>query len=298
MSILFRGLIYLEGRAPFQLMYNVARNSETGGTRILDQPIISSIQPRIRIQLLTSQTGRIYYEVKQVGDANYPLAQNKHHVIPRRDRLLFEQEVLGRPSAQFKRNARLTHCLRDTFTPGDGFSMDDMVILEGKPPFHLELSVKSLAASEVHRQTVEIWDTQWRVNLPNYMFTSIGPHLVTIESVRDASSCDPASADPLNSFIWVDVAESAAIVPFDRREHFCVGEVTQFQLEGIPPWTIGYVAIQIDSVEFNVCQQIQDEPETTRTSSETLPIRARTAAPRGVLYHIHLTPTQAMQDSC
>ncbi|KAH8120086.1 hypothetical protein DFH11DRAFT_1558255 [Phellopilus nigrolimitatus] len=230
----------MTGRPPFQIGYNIARNSEAGGTRILDSPVISSIQSQTRIQLLTSQAGRIYYEIKHIGDSNYPVSQNRHHVIPRNERLLFEQEVVGRPSAEFKKLTRLTHCLRDTFVPSESYSTDDMIILDGRPPFHLELSVKNLAASEVHRQTVELWETQWRVNLPNYVFNSIGPHLVTIESVRDASSCKQAITDPLKTSIWVDVAESAAIVPFDRREHFCVGDITQFQLEGIPPWTIGY----------------------------------------------------------
>lgn len=221
-------------------MYNVARNGENGGTRILDQPVISSVQSKTRIQLLTSQAGRNYYEVKQVGDANYPLAKNKAHAIPRQDRLLFEQEVIGRPSAYFKKSARLSHCLRDTFTPITPYSQDDLIILDGRPPFHLELSVKSLATSETYRETVELWESHWKINLPTYEFSSIGPHLVTIESVRDASSCGQSAIDPLKKSIWVDVAESAAIVPFDRREHFCVGDVTQFQLEGIPPWTIKY----------------------------------------------------------
>lgn len=161
--------------------------------------------------------------------------------------------MIGRPSAQFKKPTRLSHCLRDTFVPTDAYSADDVIVLEGKAPFHVELSVKNLAASEVHRQTVELWDAQWKVNLPNYVFTSIGPHLVTIESVRDASSCAQKVPDPLRTSIWVDVAESAAIVPFDRREHFCVGDITQFQLEGIPPWTIGYVVqitiFNVDSVD-------------------------------------------------
>ena len=213
----------------------------------MEQPTISSIQPKARIQLLTENSGRMFYEVKQVGDANYPLARNRDHFIPRHERLLFEQEVIKRPSAYFKRDSRLTHCLRDSFVPTDPYSVDDLIVLEGKPPFHIELSVRNLAASETHRQTVETWDSSWKVNLPNYVFTSIGPHLVTIESVKDASSCAQAPPDPLKTSIWVDVAESAAIVPFDRREHFCVGDITQFQLEGIPPWTIGYaISLSLD----------------------------------------------------
>ncbi|KAL5535305.1 hypothetical protein ACEPAF_3399 [Sanghuangporus sanghuang] len=228
------------GRPPFEVLYNVGTRNEAGGTKILDQPVISGIHSRSRIQLYTSQPGRMYYEVKQIGDANYPLKQTRARVIPRQERLLFEQEVIGRPWAQFKKQARLTHCLGDAFVPTDFYSSDDMIALEGKAPFHVQLSVKDLATGDLHRQTVELYTTQWKINLPNYVFTSIGPHLVTIESVRDATSCAQAVPDPMKTSIWVDVAESAAIVPFDRREHFCVGDVTQFQLEGTPPWTVGY----------------------------------------------------------
>ena len=38
------------------------------------------------------------------------------------------------------------------------------------------------------------------------------------------------------------VAETAAIVPFSRREHYCVGDAIPFQLEGTPPWTVTYRA--------------------------------------------------------
>ena len=37
------------------------------------------------------------------------------------------------------------------------------------------------------------------------------------------------------------MAETAVIVPFDRREDYCVGEALQFQLEGSPPWRVKYV---------------------------------------------------------
>ncbi len=237
-----------KGRPPFQVLYNVARQSETGGTRILDQPIISSVQSRTRVQLLTLQAGRIFYEIKQIGDSNYPLAQNKEHIIPRNDRLLFEQSVIARPSAQFKKSSRLSHCLRDAFVPSDPLSTDDVVLLEGQPPFSLDLSIKSLATSHIHRETVEIRETQWKVNLPKYIFSSIGPHQVTIEAIRDASPCKQSVTDPSKKSIWVDVAESAAIVPYDRREHFCVGDVAQFQMEGSPPWTVGYASCYLYDV--------------------------------------------------
>ncbi|KAG6841771.1 hypothetical protein C0991_007100 [Blastosporella zonata] len=229
----------LKGRPPFEIMYNIGQN-DNGGTKVVGQPTFNSIQPRTRFQLQTSYPGRMYYEVKQIGDAEYPLAKHRNAVIRRSDRLLFEQEILMRPSARFRNRNRMTYCLNDQFTSLDALSTDGTVLFEGSPPFTLKLSIKNLGTSEVDRTTVEVFDHSWKVDLPSYVFRSVGPHLVTIESVHDASKCAPAALDPLASSIWVDVAETAAIVPFDRRVDYCVGEATQFQLEGIPPWNIGY----------------------------------------------------------
>ncbi|CAL1694099.1 unnamed protein product [Somion occarium] len=233
----------LTGKPPFQIMYNIAKDAENGGTKILDQPTFSSIQPRTRFQLRTGEAGRIYYEVKQIGDASYPLAKNKQAIIPRSERLLFEQQVLMRPSARFKTNNRISYCMNDALTPHtphDISSADGVILLEGTPPFRLAVSIWNRAASETHKEILELNDHVWRLNLANYTFKSIGPHLVTIESIQDASHCAQTAADPNFKSVWIDVAETAAIVPFDRREHYCVGDVTQFQLEGTPPWTIGY----------------------------------------------------------
>ncbi|TFK36998.1 hypothetical protein BDQ12DRAFT_234110 [Crucibulum laeve] len=232
--------LILTGRPPFQIQYNVAQNSDMGGTKLISQPTFNSIQPHTRFQLQTSSPGRMYYEVKQVGDAAYPLAKHKSMVIPRSERLLFEQQVSMRPSARFKNRNRMTYCLNDMFTSLDASSGDGVIMLDGTPPFILTLTIKDLAASQVDKKAVEILENVWKVDLPSYTFRSIGPHLVGIESVSDSSSCAQTDLDPLYSSVWVDVAETAAIIPFDRREDICVGEVSQFQLEGIPPWTIGY----------------------------------------------------------
>ncbi|KDR85486.1 hypothetical protein GALMADRAFT_84345 [Galerina marginata CBS 339.88] len=230
----------LTGRPPFEIMYNIAQDNEMGGTKILGQPTFNSIQPHTRFQLHTSTPGRMYYEVKQVGDAAYPLSKHNDLVIPRSQRLLFEQQVSVRPSARFRNRNRLAYCLNDALVPVDPVSTDGFVILEGTAPFTVELSIKNIAASHIEKKFVQVPTNTWRLNLPDYTFISIGPHLLTIEKVTDSSSCEQATLDPLLRSIWVDVAETAAIIPFERREDICVGDVTQFQLEGIPPWTIAY----------------------------------------------------------
>ncbi|KAJ7631073.1 hypothetical protein FB45DRAFT_979222 [Roridomyces roridus] len=230
----------LTGRPPFQIMYNIAQNSDTGGTKLLGQPTFNSIQPRTRFELQTSSPGRVYYEVKQIGDAAYPLSKHKNAVIPRSQRLLFEQQVNMRPLAHFRTRNRMSYCLNDAFVPHDALSLDGVVLFDGAPPFKLDLSIKNFGTSNVEHVQIETSESSWKIDLPAYEFKSIGPHLIVIESVEDASGCPQAPLDPLSSSVWVDVAETAAIIPFDRREHYCVGDVAQFQLEGIPPWTVGY----------------------------------------------------------
>lgn len=233
----------LTGRPPFQIMYNIAQDNEAGGTKLIGQPTFNSIQPHTRFQLQTSTYGRMYYEVKQVGDAAYPLVKHKNTIIPRSERLLFEQQVMRRPSVRFKNRSRMTYCQNDALTPLDHASSDGILLFEGTPPFTLTLSVKDIAASHVESQTIEVYDHIWRLSLPSYQFKSIGSYLVTLESVADSSNCAQSALDPMFSSIWIDVAETAAIIPFERREDICVGDTVQFQLEGIPPWTVGYVVL-------------------------------------------------------
>ncbi|KAF5323559.1 hypothetical protein D9611_005631 [Ephemerocybe angulata] len=255
----------LSGRPPFQIMYNIAQGSENGGTRMLDQPTMNSIQPRTRFQLQTTTPGRMFYEVKQIGDSMYPLDKSANAVIPRLQRLLFEQQVARRPSAHFRNRNRMTYCLNDAFVPLDSASMDGVVVLEGTPPFSLTLSVKNVPASHIETMTVEVPSNVWKVDLPSYAFNSIGAHRITIESVTDSSNCAQSALDPLLSSIWVDVAETAAIIPFDHKQDLCVGEVSQFQLEGIPPWTVGYkvngksYTKEVKTSPFSLLQQTPGE---------------------------------------
>lgn len=179
--------------------------------------------------------------MKQIGDASYPLAKSKDRTIPRSQRLLFEQQVALWPSARFRNRNRLAYCLYDPLVPLDSASATDgVVVFEGLPPFTVVLAIKNIAGSSIETHTVTVPTNTWRVDVPTYTFSSIGPHLLSIQSVSDTSGCAHAALDPAQRTIWADVAEAAAIIPLERREDICVGEAPAFHLEGIPPWTVGY----------------------------------------------------------
>ncbi|KAJ7225386.1 hypothetical protein GGX14DRAFT_489278 [Mycena pura] len=284
----------LTGKPPFEIMYNIAQDNDNGGTKLLGQPTFNSIQPRTRFELHTSNPGRVYYEVKQIGDAAYPLSKHKNAVIPRSQRLLFEQHVSMRPSARFRTRDRMSYCLNDAFVAQDPLSLDGFILLEGTPPFQLRLSIKNYGTSHVHIMTVEISESSWKIDLPSYEFKSIGPHLVVLESVADASSCPHAPLDLLSNSIWVDVAETAAIIPADRREHYCIGDVSQFQLEGIPPWTIGYTIngkAYLEDANVSPFSLIQQQPGEFTITSIAHQQKMCKAVVTDLRIHVHSLPS-------
>ena len=198
---------------------------------------IGSIQRSMRFTLDTTSPGRMFYKVLDVGDAAYPL----HSASPEPDRLRFEQLVLERPSAWFMNNERLSYCLGDALSPVvPSYKEEGLIALRGTPPFTLDLAIRNLGTSAVQLETVNVPTNEWALNVASYLFTSVGQHIVEIQAVRDANGCDFAPADPTRRSIWVDVAETAAIVPYDRRLDYCVGDALQFQLEGTPPWRVQY----------------------------------------------------------
>ncbi|OBZ79799.1 hypothetical protein A0H81_01490 [Grifola frondosa] len=192
----------LTGRPPFQIMYNIAKDDTMGGTKLLDQPTFSSIQPRTRFQLTLPALG---YSTKSTNRR-------------RRVSIGEEQERLQKPQQDLVLSPRYPYsyrCCEPRWTRR----------IEGTPPFKLELSIRNLAASSIHTEVVEC--TIRRGGLTYVVFVPLYRAALGVP-------------DPSHRSIWVDVAETAAIIPFDRRVDYCVGDAIQFQLEGTPPWTIGY----------------------------------------------------------
>lgn len=229
----------LKGNPPFQVSYTVGLGKERP-----EPHTFSSLQKEYRLPLHTTRPGRVYYSVTGVGDSHYSLsdrlALNENVQYPR-----WEQEVLGRPAAYFKNPTRLSYCLNDAFVPRSDHLMnqDGLVVFEGRPPFVVHFTIQNLASSETFKELREFNTHDWHLHFPEYVFSTVGSYLITIDSVHDASSCDEIVDDGRLRSLWVDVAETAMIVPFERRTDVCVGDLLQFQLEGMPPWTIMWVSI-------------------------------------------------------
>jgi len=225
----------LQGSPPFQVNYEIKRGKERQ-----ERQSFTSLQTEHRVQLHTTQAGHFLYEVTAVGDARYSIKDE--HTRSSKDHPRWEQHVIARPRAYFKTASRLSHCLNDALVPKpeSHLSQDGVVVLEGKPPLIVTFSIQNLASSETRQEMKTFTSHEWHLNFPEYIFSTVGSYRIQIDSVRDASGCDEMVDEVAQREIWVDVAETAMIVPYERRTDVCVGDLLQFQLEGMAPWTITY----------------------------------------------------------
>jgi nucleoporin POM152 len=217
------------GRPPFQVTY-----THTNPKHYSEESLFTSLKNLTRLAMRTTEPGNHVYALQHLGDATYNAGIK---LDTRRTRgLRLEQTVLTRPAARFKSTARISRCLNTDLNlshdPGA------VLVLSGTPPFTLSIAVRNLAEGETHHAQIITHDREWAVNIPDYLFRTIGPHVVAIEKVRDASKCDELSGAGERS-LWIDVAETAAIIPLERRVDYCVGDVLNFQLEGTAPWQVG-----------------------------------------------------------
>ncbi|KZO96434.1 hypothetical protein CALVIDRAFT_473922, partial [Calocera viscosa TUFC12733] len=198
-----------------------------------EAPLLEIASPlkSARIELVSSPPGKHIYTVDVLKDNNYAIRTPN---LPR-----LEQEVLAKPSASFKSDARLPFCLHDSLVRRKGFPNAE-IALKGEAPFEVALSIKNSDSTSRRTELIQVTSNQWDVEFPSYTFDKIGPHVVRIESIKDANGCPEAPSDSDARSLFMDVAETAAILPMETRSDYCVGDTLQYQLEGTSPWIVTY----------------------------------------------------------
>lgn len=214
------------GHPPFRFKYQHIRVDTDGETR---SPILTQRNaPHEAPIRLSGLPGEHRYDILSVADQLYDFPNDRHAKQPE---FTISQTVNSRPSARFHREAQLHYCVSDTFERHKGQSR---VRFEGKPPFTIEYEI---GRGGRHRGQVYsrsgIKSHDWYIEEPRYTFRDVGPHIVKILSMSDASGCQwnpPEDQDAL--YLSVNVVETASIVPESDQQDYCVGDSLEFRLQG------------------------------------------------------------------
>ncbi|EJU02661.1 hypothetical protein DACRYDRAFT_115687 [Dacryopinax primogenitus] len=213
-------------------LFTVSYKHEIEGNPSELPPVeVSSPLKSARIDLASYPSGKHIYTVEGLKDTNYGVRLSD---LPK-----LHQQVLAKPSAFFKSDTRLPFCLHDSFVRRNGYPNAE-ILLKGQAPFDVKLSIRNSDSSSRKVKVIHVESNEWDVEFPDYVFDKIGPHQVRIESVTDASGCPEARSPHDLSTLFIDVAETAAILPMETRSDYCVGDTVQYQLEGTSPWIVTY----------------------------------------------------------
>lgn len=216
------------GRPPFSLTYEQRHTRQRGSPSSISRSINAGIHAAT-IRMETSNAGSYKYEFSKLGDYSYNHDAEKFRPIT------LKQEVCSRPSARFA-SAGKTYRYCKEEQPGNEFVP---IILEGEPPFDLELEIKHHALKKPEVVPVRNIDRRdYMFQIP-HMHLSLGNHAVTIRKVTDSNGCQ-RTMDYDAPHVQVSVADVPTISPLEAQTDYCVGDRIGYTLAGTPPFNVYY----------------------------------------------------------
>ncbi|RUS31618.1 hypothetical protein BC938DRAFT_477446 [Jimgerdemannia flammicorona] len=195
-----------------------------------------------RVHLKTSPSGNYRYVFTKIADDFY--TNPFQPLFEGRKPLILEQHVNARPSARFTKKPKKNHhhvCVGDRLSSKD-LNAITTVELAGRPPFSVDIEIKHDSQLKgVILQVSNITEETHVLDLP-FTFSTPGIHQMTITRVEDAGGCrSEPNARQENAVALIEASDIATITPADTSHIHCVGDVMEFSLSGLSPFTITYM---------------------------------------------------------
>lgn len=260
--------IEMRGRTPIQITYDHSIPSWNGAEQLdydLAADLIAtgsngahsnsrkvrekfaSAQNVTALQLSTSIPGWHVYELKEIGDAIYPISQLSAKSNEGSRRL--EQMVYPLPGVSLSSAGKPpSFCLHDSLSPSNfensktklGSNQYPTLFLSGTPPFSVEIQLKhqpsgSESSAPVSIDKIFTIDNIVTHSYPielsrkKFTFDNTGSWNLRVKSVRDKNNCFSEVAGGKNGVgVNLEVAETASITPKGNQDDYCVGDSVDF----------------------------------------------------------------------
>jgi nucleoporin POM152 len=219
---------HVVGNPQFSVRYEETAKPNQGPKSVRKRDITAAL-PKASIRLDTEKAGEYTYKFLELADANYdPKTQSP---------IILTQRVNSRPTARFATPGKVYNFCATSAAGEDIIP----VILEGVPPFQLEIDVKhSGSAKGEWVPYKEIASNKFDMRIaPDKL--KHGQQSITIKQVIDSRGCrsrpEVATARPR---VQVSVHDPPTISTLDTATDFCVGEYLSFQLAGSAPFQVHY----------------------------------------------------------
>ncbi|PGG97004.1 hypothetical protein GX51_07553 [Blastomyces parvus] len=217
-----------DGTPPYTLRYEQQRRPVTGGISTSLKTMTAALGSA-SLRMDTSKPGAYSYKIVELGDNLYSFDHKKH--AP----LTVTQQVNPRPSARFEQPNHIYGFCKEEGNAEEVIPL----ILEGVPPFSLEIGIKHSSVSKPEVLSIPHVDTN-RYNLPiPRRYLDLGQHVISIQKVRDARGCQ-RTTEYEGSSVRVTISDVPTILPLETQVDYCVGERLSFSLSGHAPFEVYY----------------------------------------------------------
>ncbi|EQL28530.1 hypothetical protein, variant [Blastomyces dermatitidis ATCC 26199] len=220
--------VKFDGTPPYTVRYEQQRRLVTGGISMSLKTMTAALGSA-SLRMDTSKPGVYSYKIIELGDNLYSFDHKKH--AP----LTVTQQVNPRPSARFEQPNHIYG-----FCKEEGNAEEVIpIILEGVPPFSLEIGIKHSSVSKPEVLSIPHVDSN-RYNLPiPRRYLDLGQHVISIQKVRDARGCQ-RTTEYEGSSVRVAISDVPTILPLEAQVDYCVGERLSFSLSGHAPFEVYY----------------------------------------------------------
>ncbi|OJD13891.1 hypothetical protein AJ78_05712 [Emergomyces pasteurianus Ep9510] len=220
--------IKFEGTPPYTIRYEQQRRPITGAISTSLKSLTAALGST-SLPMDTSKPGVYSYKIIELGDNLYSFDHKKH--AP----LTITQRVNPRPSARFEHPNHIYGFCKEEGNAEEVIPL----ILEGVPPFALEIGIKHHSVSKPEVLSIPHINSN-RHNLPiPRRYLDLGQHVISILKVRDARGCQ-RTTEYDGSSVRVAISDVPTILPLETQVDYCVGERLSFSLSGHAPFEVYY----------------------------------------------------------
>lgn len=217
-----------DGTPPFTVGYDQQRKPISGSPSV-NSKTFGAAQNSAYIQMDTSKPGEYSYKFTDIGDNLY--RSGKKNPAP----LTVTQRVNPRPLARFEQPNRVYGFCKEEADSEETIP----IILDGVPPFSLEIGVKHHSNSKPEILSIpNINSRHYNLPVPRRYF-DLGQHVVSIRKTRDSRGCE-RTTEYDGSSVRVTVSDVPTIIPLESQSDYCVGERLSFSLSGHAPFEVYY----------------------------------------------------------
>ncbi|KAL3232524.1 Uncharacterized protein RNJ44_04440 [Nakaseomyces bracarensis] len=222
------------GSPPFTLKYDL--KSPSGE---LTSDVIQVATKYVSLKFPSQEAGEYTMIVKGLADSNYNEI-DLNNIGHRASLMTIKQHIHAAPLVEFADSGRtLKTCISDI---GDQnlFEPIKLKSINGKAPFSITINVYHESTSRIDQFVIDEVNGTLLPSKEIYSDLKMGNHEIRIVKIVDSNGCVNEDASLSDNHVFISVMDAPKIHLLDPSSHYCVGDYVSYQLNGVPPYHIGY----------------------------------------------------------